>query len=146
MPPSPAAPGASDTGMTGLDTNVVIRFLVQDDAAQSAAATRLISRLTKDRPGFISAVVLAEISWVLARAYKAPREDIARALEGLLRSAELIVENAEAAYRALGVYMASSTADFADALINETARLAGAAETVTLDRKAAKEAGMRLLK
>lgn len=132
--------------MTGLDTNVVIRFLVKDDAAQSAAATRVISRLTKDRPGFISAVVLAEISWVLARAYKAPREDIARVIEGLLRSAELIVENAEAAYRALGVYMASSTADFADALITETASLAGASETVTFDRNAAKEAGMRLLK
>lgn len=132
--------------MTGLDTNVVIRFLVQDDAAQSAAATRFISRLTKDRPGFISAVVLAEISWVLARAYKASRADIARALEGLLRSAELIVENAEAAYRALGVYMASTSVDFADALIAETASLAGASETITFDRNAAKEAGMRLLK
>lgn len=132
--------------MTGLDTNVVIRFLVQDDAAQSPIANRAFSRLTKDQPGFISAVVLAEISWVLARAYKAPREDIARAIEGLLRSAELIVENAEAAYRALGVYMASSTADFADALIIETASLAGARETLTFDRNAAKEAGMRLLK
>ena len=132
--------------MTGLDTNVVIRFLVQDDPTQSAAATRAFSRLTKDQPGFITAVVLAEISWVLARAYKAPREDIARVLEGLLRSAELIVENAEAAYRALGVYMASSSADFADALIAETASLAGASETVTFDRNAAKEAGMRLLK
>jgi predicted nucleic-acid-binding protein len=132
--------------MTGLDTNVVIRFLVQDDDVQSPIATRAFSRLTKDRPGFISAVVLAEISWVLARAYKAPREDIARVLEGLLRSAELIVENAEAAYRALGVYMASSTADFADALIAETASLAGAGETLTFDRNAAKEAGMRLLR
>lgn len=132
--------------MTGLDTNVVIRFLVQDDDIQSPIATRAFSRLTKDQPGFISAVVLAEISWVLARAYKAPREDIARAIEGLLRSAELIVENAEAAYRALGLYMASTSVDFADALIAETARLAGAGETLTFDRNAAKEAGMRLLK
>lgn len=132
--------------MTGLDTNVVIRFLTQDDDTQSLIATRFISRLTKDRPGFISAVVLAEISWVLSRAYKAPRDDIARAIEGLLRSAELVVENAEAAYRALGVYMASPSADFADALIAETAALAGARETVTFDRNAAKEAGMRLLK
>lgn len=132
--------------MIGLDTNVVIRFLVQDDPVQSPVATRLISRLTKDQPGFITAVVLAEISWVLARAYKARREDIARAIEGLLRSAELIVENAEAAYRALGVYMASPSADFADVLIAETASLAGARETVTFDRNAAKEASMRLLK
>lgn len=136
---------ARDGSMTGLDTNVVIRFLVQDDDAQSPIATRAFSRLTKDQPGFISAVVLAEISWVLARAYKASREDIARALEGLLRSAELIVENAEAAYRALGLYMASTSVDFADALIAETARLAGAGETLTFDRNAAKEAGMRFL-
>lgn len=131
--------------MTGLDTNVVIRFLVQDDETQSPIANRAFSRLTKDQPGFISAVVLAEISWVLARAYKASRADIARALEGLLRSAELIVENAEAAYRALGLYMASTSVDFADALIAETARLAGAGETLTFDRNAAKEAGMRFL-
>ena len=74
------------------------------------------------------------------------KDRIARAIEGLLRSAELIVENAEAAYRALGLYMASTSVDFADALIAETARLAGAGETLTFDRNAAKEAGMRLLK
>lgn len=132
--------------MTGLDTTVIIRFLAQDDPVQSPLATRALSRLTKDQPGFISAVVLAEISCVLARAYKTPREDIARALEGLLRSAELTVENAEAAYRALGLYVASASVDFADALIAETAALVGAGETVTFDRNAAKEAGMRLLK
>lgn len=132
--------------MTGLDTNVVIRFLAQDDDTQSPIATRFISRLTKETPGFISAVVLAEISWVLSRAYRASREDIARAIEGLLRSAELVVENAEGAYRALGIYMASPSLEFADALISETAALAGAGETVTFDRAAAKEAGMRLLK
>jgi len=130
----------------GLDTNVVVRFLAQDDEKQSPIATRLISRLSKDKPGFISAVVLAEISWVLARAYKTPREDLARAIEGLLRSAELVVENAEAAYRALGVYIGSASVEFADALIAETASLAGADETVTFDKVAAAEAGMTLLK
>lgn len=132
--------------MIGLDTNVVVRFLAQDDPVQSPVATRLISRLTRERPGFISAVVLAEISWVLSRAYKSSREDIAKALEGLLRSAELIIENAEAAYRALGAYQASPSAEFADALIAETAALAGASETVTFDRTAASDLGMRLLR
>lgn len=132
--------------MIGLDTNVVVRFLAQDDPAQSPVATRLISRLTRERPGFISAVVLAEISWVLSRAYKSPREDIAKALEGLLRSAELIIENAEAAYRALSAYQASPSAEFADALIAETAALAGASETVTFDRTAGSDLGMRLLR
>jgi predicted nucleic-acid-binding protein len=129
----------------GIDTNVVVRFLVQDDEVQSPLATRFMSRLSRERPGFISAVVLAEIVWVLSRAYKASREDIAKAVEGLLRSAELIVENADASYRALGVYRASKSAEFADALIAQTAALAGAKETVTFDEDAAAALGMRLL-
>jgi predicted nucleic-acid-binding protein len=129
----------------GLDTNVVVRFLVQDDEVQSPIATRFMSRLSRERPGFISAAVLAEIVWVLSRAYKASRKDIAKAVEGLLRSAELIVENADASYRALGVYRASKSAEFADALIAQTAALAGAKETVTFDRNAAAALGMRLL-
>ena len=132
--------------MIGLDTNVVIRFLVQDDDLQSPIATRLISRLTRERPGFISAIVLAEIAWVLSRAYRAPREEIARAVEGLLRSAELIVENAEAAYRALAAFQAADAVEYADALIAQTAALAGASETVTFDRRAAAELGLRLLR
>lgn len=132
--------------MIGLDTNVVVRFLAQDDPAQSPIATRFMSRLTRERPGFISAIVLAEISWVLSRAYKASREDIAGAVEGLLRATELMVENAEAAYRALAVYLASTSVEFADALIAQSAALAGAGETVTFDRSAAAEAGMRLLR
>jgi len=129
----------------GLDTNVVIRFIAQDDEIQSPVATRFISRLSREQPGFISAVVLAEITWVLSRAYKASREDTAKAVEGLLRSAELVVENAEAAYRALAVYQASTSAEFADALIAEIAAIAGARETVSFDRRAAAEIGMRLL-
>jgi predicted nucleic-acid-binding protein len=130
----------------GVDTNVVVRFLAQDDETQSPIATRFMSRLTRERPGFISAVVLAEITWVLSRAYKAPRDDIAAAVEGLLRSAELLVENAPAAYRALGVYRNAPTAEFADALIVETAALAGASETVSFDTRAAAELRMRLLR
>lgn len=131
--------------MIGLDTNVIVRFLAQDDESQSPIATRFIARLSRERPGFISSVVLAEMTWVLARAYKASREDIARAVEGLLRSSELIVENTDAAYRALGVYRASQSGEFADALIAQTAALAGASETVTFDKTAAAAFGMRLL-
>lgn len=132
--------------MIGIDTNVVVRFLAQDDQDQSAVANRFMSRLSSEKPGFISSVVLAEISWVLSRAYKLPREDIARAVEGLLRSAELIVENADAAYRALATYQRTNSAEFADALIAQTASLAGAAETVTFDKSAASSLGMRMLR
>lgn len=132
--------------MIGLDTNVVVRFLAQDDEIQSPIATRFISRLSREQRGFVSSVVLAEITWVLSRAYKAAREDIAKAVEGLLRSAELLVENPDAAYRALGVYQTSKSAEFADALIEQTASLAGASETVTFDQSAASALGMRLLR
>lgn len=84
---------------------------------------------------------------MLSRAYKASREDIAQAVEGLLRSAELIIiENADAAYRALGVHQASKSAEFADALIAQTAVVAGASETVTFHQNAASSLGMRLLR
>ena len=131
--------------MIGLDTNVIVRFLAQDDDVQSPAASRLFSRLTRDNPGFVSLVVLAEVSSVLARAYKATRVDLSAAIEGLLRSAELRIENAEAAWRALGVYQASKAAEFADALIAEIAALEGVTATMTFDRGAASEAGMKLL-
>lgn len=132
--------------MIGLDTNVVVRHLVQDDAVQSAIASRLMARLTRERPGFISTVVLAEITWVLSSTYKASREDVARAVEGVLRSAELVVENAEAAYRALAVFQTAHGVEFADTLIAQVAALAGASETVTFDKRAASEAGMRVLR
>lgn len=132
--------------MIGIDTNVIVRFLAQDDDIQSPVATRFMARLTKERPGFISSVVLAEVSWVLSRAYKTSRVDIARAIEGLLRAAELVVENPAASYRALGAYQASPSAEFADALIAQTAALAGASETVTFDRDAAAGLAMRLLR
>jgi predicted nucleic-acid-binding protein len=131
--------------LIGIDTNVVVRFLAQDDDNQSPIATDFMAGLTRERPGFIGSVVLAEITWVLSRAYKASREEIAAAVEGLLRSAELIVENSEAAYRALADYRASNTVEFADALIAQTALLAGAAETVTFDQRAAASLAMRVL-
>lgn len=130
--------------MIGLDTNVVVRFLVQDDDVQSPIATRVFSGLSREQPGFISSVALAEITWVLSRAYKASRDEIASAVEGMLRSAELVIENAEATYRALAAYRASPSAEFADALIVQRAAIAGASETVTFDQNAAAALGMRL--
>jgi predicted nucleic-acid-binding protein len=130
----------------GIDTNVIVRFLTQDDQTQSPIATRFMSLLTKAHPGFVSSVVLAEVSWVLSRAYKSPRAEIAQAIEGILRSAELVVENPDAAYRALAAYQLSTSAEFADALIVQTALLAGSSDTVTFDQNAASTLSMRLLR
>ena len=131
--------------MIGLDTNVLVRYLVKDDEAQSALASRFIDGLTQDDPGFISSVVLAEASWVLSTSYKFDRDEVADAIEELVLSHDLIFENIEACYLALYVYRGGTSVDFADALIAETAKLAGARETVTFDRIAARESGMRML-
>jgi predicted nucleic-acid-binding protein len=132
--------------MIGLDTHIVVRYLAQDDDVQSPVATRFPSRLTKDMPGFISSVVLAEISRVPARRYRLDRSDIARTIRDLLETAERVIENAESAYRASGIYLGSGAVELADALIAEAASLAGASETVTFDRVAPAHAGMKLLK
>ncbi|MGF1456621.1 MAG: PIN domain-containing protein [Alphaproteobacteria bacterium] len=131
--------------MIGLDTNVLVRYLMKDDPAQSPIAVEVISNLSRDEPGYVTSIVLAELSWVLTRAYKEPRNRIADGLEALLRSNDLVIENRAASFRALALYRAGRSVDFADALIAMTASLAGALETVSFDRKAAAEAGMRLL-
>ena len=130
--------------MIGVDTNVLVRYLAQDEPGQSAAAAALIDGFTADSPGFISTVTLVETVWVLARAYRTPRATIASVIEGLLRAQELIVEQSEAHYLALGLFQ-SSNADFADAVIALSGRRAGCVETVTFDRNAADGARMRLL-
>ena len=131
--------------MIGLDTNVLVRYLVQDDEAQSSIASKVIDGLSRDDPGFISSVVLAETSWVLATSYKLGREEIGEVIEALLRSHDLVFENTEAKYRALAIYRDGASVDFVDTLIAETAKLSGARKTVTFDRRAARESGMRLL-
>ncbi len=130
--------------MIGLDTNVLVRYLAQDEPAQSAAATQLIEGFTAEAPGFISTVTLVETAWVLARAYRTPRPDIAAVIEGLLRAQDLVVEQSETHYLALGTYQAT-TADYADAVIAQTGKRAGCDETVTFDRHAANGVKMRLL-
>jgi predicted nucleic-acid-binding protein len=128
----------------GLDTNVLVRYLVQDEPDQAAAASRLIDSFTAEGPGFVSTVTLVETVWVLARAYRTPKAEIADIIEGLLRSQDLVVEQAEIHYVALGRYR-SDGADYSDAVIAQAGRRAGCSETVTFDRAAAKGAEMRLL-
>ena len=130
--------------MIGIDTNVLVRYLAQDDDVQSLVASRVIDALTVEAQAHIPIVVLVETVWVLSRAYRSSRAQIAATIETLLRARELVVENAEIAYLALATYQATN-ADFADALIAHGARRAGCTETVTFDKAAAASTGMRLL-
>jgi predicted nucleic-acid-binding protein len=131
--------------MTGLDTNVIVRYITQDDPAQSRAATRLIESLSAEKPGFIGLVVTAELVWVLQSSYHSSRQEIAKVLESLLQTKELVLERAELVGQALRSFSAESS-DFSDCLIERCADAAGCESTVTFDRLAAGAAGMRLIK
>jgi predicted nucleic-acid-binding protein len=129
--------------MIGLDTNVVIRYLVQDDAIQSSLASKIIDSLSETSRGFISIVTLVEISWVLTRAYGVDRDTLSGTIRGLLDSAEITVEQADAARTVIP--LVHNGADFADAIIAQLGELAGCESTVTFDRRASTRAGMRLI-
>ncbi len=130
--------------MIGLDTNVLVRYIMQDDALQAAKATSLLENLTADTPGWISLVSIVELVWVLAAAYGLGLDQILDALEALLSTKELRVERAEVAWKALRACR-SAKADFADCLISSCATSSGCERIMTFDRGAAKYAGMSLV-
>jgi predicted nucleic-acid-binding protein len=127
----------------GLDTNVLVRYVMQDDPRQAPRATRLIESLTPERPGFVPLVVLVELVWVLAGSYGLARSQLVTVVDGLLRSKELVLDRADVVAQALARYAAG--ADFADALIERLASAAGCTQTMTFDAGAAKAAGMTLV-
>jgi predicted nucleic-acid-binding protein len=127
----------------GLDTNVVVRYLAQDDARQAAIATRLIEgSLSANERGFISIVTLAEIVRVMCSNYDASRASVAEIVEGLLTAPRLMMERADVLWRALNAYR-DSKADFSDAVMAELGSAAGCSKTVTFDRQAVAHPGYR---
>lgn len=127
--------------MIGLDTNVLVRYIMQDDVTQSAKASALLEGLTADTPAWISLVSIVELVWVLDAAYGLDRAQILGALETLLSAKELRVERAEVAWKAVRACRGTK-ADFADCVIASCATSAGCDRTMTFDRGAAKHAGM----
>ena len=130
--------------MIGLDTNVLVRYIMQDDAKQAPLANRLVESLSAESPGFVPLVALVELNWVLASAYGLDSEQIVQALEGLLRTREIVVEKAETVWKALRMFQRTQ-ADLADCLIERSAAAAGCARTMTFDRGAVKGCGMALV-
>jgi Predicted nucleic-acid-binding protein, contains PIN domain len=130
--------------MIGLDTDVLVRYIMQDDAAQSAKASALLDALTVDVPGWISIVSVIELVWVLGGCYGLDRTQLTDALEALLRTKELRVDRAEIVWKAVRGY-SGSKADFADCLIACSAASVGCDRTMTFDRGAMKHAGMSLI-
>ena len=130
--------------MIGLDTNVLVRYVLQDDPRQSPRASRLIDSLSADEQGFVPVVALVELAWVLGAGYKLPRAQLATVLETLLRSKELVIDRADLVMQALA-RLSAGGADFADALIERMAAAAGCTATMTFDQGAAKATGMTLV-
>jgi predicted nucleic-acid-binding protein len=129
----------------GLDTNVLVRFLTQDDPKQAALANRLIEQtLSAENPGFVSTVALVELVWVLESGYGCARGEIASVLDRLLRVKPLVVERADVAWQAARRF-AGGNADFADCMIERAGHANTCDHTLTFDRTAAKSAGMRVL-
>jgi predicted nucleic-acid-binding protein len=130
--------------MIGWDTNVLVRYIMQDDLKQSPLATRLIESRSVESRGFVPLVSVVELFWVMSSAYELDRGQLIAALEGLLRTKELVVERAEIVWKALRIFQTANV-DFADCLIERSAAAGGCERTMTFDRSAAKNAGMTLL-
>ena len=130
--------------MIGLDTNLIVRYIAQDDVVQSAKATQLIESLSIENQGFITLVAIVELVWVIQGCYKATKQECVAILQTLLHTREILLENAEVIVMAIQRY-AASNADFADCLIERSANYAKCTCTMTFDSNAAKTAGMLLI-
>ena len=130
--------------MTSLDTNVIVRYLVGDDAEHAEAARALLEGLTPGNPGFICREVVIEVAWVLERSYGFARSRVAEALMDLTASDSLVVENSDEVAAAAHRYRQGG-AGFSDLMILAAAERAGATPLHTFDRRLARMQGAVLL-
>lgn len=130
--------------MIGLDTNVLVRYIAQDDPKQSLMATRLVESLTADSRGYVTIVSVVELVWVLTDCYALTKGELCEVLGTLLRTRELVVAHADTVWQALRL-LKEGKADFSDCLIERFAKEAGCDYTATFDRDAARHCGMRLV-
>ena len=127
--------------MLGIDTNVLVRYLVRDDQSQYERARRLIRReVNAGEPVPVSLLVLLEMEWVLRSRYELAKPDIVAVLSSLLQTVELAFEDEPSVEHALYSWK-NSLAEFADCLIDARNRRLGCRATATFDRKALKLAG-----
>jgi len=131
--------------MTGLDTNILLRYITQDDPLQSPAATRFIEEhCTPEAPGFVNHLVLCELVWVLRRCYQASQPDALAVIEQILRTEQLEVQQPQIVWKALR-FTQRNAADFPDSLISQINQAHDCRTTLTFDQGAAVGEGMTLL-
>ena len=131
--------------MEALDTNILVRIATRDDEAQLAKIEKLMrKKFSAAHPAWVSIIVLAELTWVLTRCYGYQRPDVGAFLRQLLHTASIRVEDQAIAENAIDLFL-NSNADFSDCLILARNESRSISPTHTLDRKAAKLEGFRLL-
>ena len=119
--------------MIGLDTNILVRYLTQDDPDQSRKATNEIEKgLSAGHMFFIADIVMCELVWVLETAYRYDRREIVPVLENILRTKQFQFENKDLLWKSLVDYR-NKKGDFADHLIGLVSHNAGCRETITFD-------------
>lgn len=127
--------------MIGIDTNVIVRYIVQDDPKQAKAATKLIEQVcSPENPGFLNHIVLCEIAWVLKRSYKQSKKSICQIIEQIIRTDRMVVEDIQLVWKALETFK-ETKADFSDCLLGQRNLQAGCEYTSTLDDAASETAG-----
>jgi predicted nucleic-acid-binding protein len=132
--------------MPALDTNVLVRYVVQDDSGQLAAAKRLIDRcVAEGRSLFVPVTVTLELEWVLRARFGYAEDDVLQTLSSLFSAAELTFESERALEVALQLYR-EAAAVFADCLHIALAAEAGEQPLWTFDKGAAKVAGAQLIR
>ncbi len=131
--------------MTGLDTNILVSYFVEDHATQARIVTDLIEGgLSVTEPGFVCLATVVELVWVLENVYRTSRGEVVDALKRMLGADQLVVQNEAEVATAVVLYK-DRKGSFADALIGALGLWAGCEETVTFDRKAGRLRGFRVL-
>ncbi len=131
--------------MIGIDTNVLVRYIVQDDPSQSEKASQFLEEnCNTTNPGFINSIVLCELVWVLKCAYGYNKTVIADVIEKLLCTSELVAENSNAAWDALRAYKAGQ-ADFPDYLIGDINSINDCEFTVSFDKQTTESKHFQIL-
>lgn len=130
--------------MTGIDTNLLVRYITQDGPEAKVVSTHLEAVCTQKSPGFIPLICMCELVWVLDRAYRYSRGDIAAIVARVLETDSFEVESSDLAWKALSEYR-TGPADYSDYLIAQVAKKHDAVPVYTLDRKAARSSLFKIV-
>jgi len=130
--------------MIGLDTNILIRYVAQDDVKNGPLAEAVMNSLTVDEPGWIPLVAVAEFAWVMDRHYRVDRSAVFSILNQFFARPEIVLECADVVQKAAYQFL-HGKAEFSDYLVACSAQAAGCRSTLTFDGKASKSAGMTLV-